>query len=112
MHFAKMHGLGNDYVYLMPSAERDWPELSRRVSGWLVDTLPSRIHEIPGLLQSREIEGQTHLIVLDQDDAFPEVLEKLGAHGIGRVPIGFDRAVNAFLAPEGRTMAPGRTRRS
>ena len=87
-------------------------ELSRRVSGWLVDTLPSPIREIPGLLQSREIEGQAHLIVLDQDDTFPAVLERLGAHGIGRVPIGFDRAVNAFLAPEGRTMAPGRAKRS
>ena len=32
MRVTKMHGLGNDYVYLMPSAERDWPELSRRVS--------------------------------------------------------------------------------
>ncbi|MFN8507241.1 MAG: diaminopimelate epimerase [Dehalococcoidia bacterium] len=32
MRVTKMHGLGNDYVYLMPAADRDWPELSRRVS--------------------------------------------------------------------------------
>ncbi|MCC6382711.1 MAG: diaminopimelate epimerase [Dehalococcoidia bacterium] len=32
MRVTKMHGLGNDYVYLAPSAERDWPALARRVS--------------------------------------------------------------------------------
>ncbi len=32
MRVTKMHGLGNDYIYVRPSEERDWPELSRRVS--------------------------------------------------------------------------------
>src|SRR5436190_7693839 len=32
MRVTKMHGLGNDYVYIAPTGERDWPELARRVS--------------------------------------------------------------------------------
>lgn len=33
MHVTKMHGLGNDYIYVRPeSGEQDWPEVSRRVS--------------------------------------------------------------------------------
>lgn len=32
MRVTKMHGLGNDYVYVVPDRERDWPELARRVS--------------------------------------------------------------------------------
>lgn len=32
MRVTKMHGLGNDYIYVRPSEERNWPELSRRVS--------------------------------------------------------------------------------
>ncbi len=32
MHVTKMHGLGNDYIYVRPTAELDWPAISRRVS--------------------------------------------------------------------------------
>ncbi len=33
MKFTKMHGAGNDYVYVDARSEsRDWPELSRRMS--------------------------------------------------------------------------------
>lgn len=32
MRVTKMHGLGNDYVYLIPTEEKDWPEVSRKVS--------------------------------------------------------------------------------
>ncbi|HEY5477325.1 MAG TPA: diaminopimelate epimerase, partial [Tepidiformaceae bacterium] len=32
MRVTKLHGLGNDYIYVRPSEELDWPELSRRVS--------------------------------------------------------------------------------
>ncbi|MCK9519199.1 MAG: diaminopimelate epimerase [Dehalococcoidia bacterium] len=32
MRVTKMHGLGNDYVYLAPTEERDWPDVARRVS--------------------------------------------------------------------------------
>jgi diaminopimelate epimerase len=32
MRVTKMHGLGNDYIYHRPVEERDWADLSRRVS--------------------------------------------------------------------------------
>lgn len=32
MRVTKMHGLGNDYIYHRPTKERDWAEISRRVS--------------------------------------------------------------------------------
>ena len=32
MRFTKMHGLGNDYVYVLPTEERDWEDLARRMS--------------------------------------------------------------------------------
>jgi diaminopimelate epimerase len=32
MRVTKMHGLGNDYVYIAPQEELDWPALSRAVS--------------------------------------------------------------------------------
>ena len=32
MRVTKMHGLGNDYIYVRPDAEMDWPEVTRRVS--------------------------------------------------------------------------------
>ena len=33
MRFSKLHGAGNDYIYVDARAgERDWPELARQVS--------------------------------------------------------------------------------
>lgn len=32
MRVTKMHGLGNDYVYVRPEAERDWSDIARQVS--------------------------------------------------------------------------------
>src|SRR6185437_12787776 len=32
MRVTKMHGLGNDYIFHRPGDERDWPDVSRRVS--------------------------------------------------------------------------------
>ncbi|MEO6044993.1 MAG: diaminopimelate epimerase [Tepidiformaceae bacterium] len=32
MHVTKMHGLGNDYIYVIPEREMDWPDVARRVS--------------------------------------------------------------------------------
>ena len=32
MRVTKMHGAGNDYVYLLPTEERDWEDLARRIS--------------------------------------------------------------------------------
>ena len=32
MRITKMHGAGNDYVYLIPTEERDWSDVARKVS--------------------------------------------------------------------------------
>ena len=32
MRVTKMHGLGNDYIYVRPTEERDWAEVARQVS--------------------------------------------------------------------------------
>jgi ABC-2 type transport system ATP-binding protein len=76
-------------------------EFQARVSAWIVDEMPKG-RVVPGLLQSRDLEGQTQLVVLDQGNAFAGRLETLGARGITRAPLGFDRAVNAFLAAGGK----------
>ena len=56
MRVTKMHGLGNDYIYLAPAREDeyDWPELSRRVSDrhfgvgsdGLILALPSKVADV------------------------------------------------------------------
>ena len=32
MHVTKMHGLGNDYIFVRPNEERDWEGIAQRVS--------------------------------------------------------------------------------
>jgi ABC-2 type transport system ATP-binding protein len=78
------------------SAPEDFCE---RVSYWVTEGLSPRVAKssIPGLLQAREIEEQRHLVVLDQDDSLGERLRGLGAVSVQRVPVGLDRAVNAYL---------------
>ncbi len=54
MRVTKMHGLGNDYIYVRPEGERDWPDVARRVSDrhfglgsdGLILALPSRIADL------------------------------------------------------------------
>lgn len=49
-----MHGLGNDYVYIAPTEERDWPEVARKVSDrhfgvgsdGLILALPSEVADL------------------------------------------------------------------
>ena len=69
-----------------------------RISCWLLELdggIP--LDPIPGLLQSRKVDDLHQVVVLDQDERFREVLESLGARSVQRAPIGFDRAVNAYL---------------
>ncbi len=54
MRVTKMHGLGNDYVYVLPTEERDWPQVARRVSDrhfgvgsdGLILALPSKVADM------------------------------------------------------------------
>jgi diaminopimelate epimerase len=54
MRVTKMHGLGNDYIYVRPERELDWPAVSRRVSDrhfgvgsdGLILALPSEVADL------------------------------------------------------------------
>jgi diaminopimelate epimerase len=54
MRVTKMHGLGNDYIYHRPTEERDWADISRRVSerhfgigsDGLILALPSEVADV------------------------------------------------------------------
>jgi diaminopimelate epimerase len=54
MHVTKMHGAGNDYVYVRPTEERDWSDVARRVSDrhfgvgsdGLILVLPSTVADV------------------------------------------------------------------
>ncbi|MEM7050152.1 MAG: ABC transporter ATP-binding protein [Acidobacteriota bacterium] len=68
-----------------------------RVSAWNVTFSFGPLPVIPGLLQARRIDGQQQVIVIDAEEHFPELLHSLGGQDVLRLPLGFDRAVNAFL---------------
>ena len=72
-----------------------------RVSAWVV-TGPLESDALPGLLQVKNIEGQTHLTVLDQGEAFAAELRAKGAVSVNQVPVNLEHAVNAFLAKNHR----------
>jgi ABC-2 type transport system ATP-binding protein len=63
------------------------------------------VGDLPGVLQVQSIDGVTHVVVFDQDDSFGARLKLLGAQSVQAMPLGLDRAVNAFLA-HGHAGAP------
>ena len=84
-------------------------ELCRRVTCWVAD-LPAAglgAEEVPGLLQSRTVDGRRHLVVLDSGDDLPGRLAALGARQVERLPVSFDRAVNALLTRDHAIPAGG-----
>ncbi len=75
-------------------------EFCSRVSHWVAD-IPFKGPEpstVPGLLERQRLDGLHHYLVLDQDEGFAEFLRGAGARSIQSMPVGLDRAVNAFLA--------------
>lgn len=71
-----------------------------RVRLWVAD-LPFQAPVppgLPGLLQTQRLDGLWHLLVFDQDEGFGERLRAAGARAVQSMPVGLDRAVNAFLA--------------
>ena len=71
-----------------------------RIRLW-VAAFPARVPEVrqlPGVLQVQVIDDLTHVVVFDQDDSFGARLKLLGAQTVHAMPLGLDRAVNAFLA--------------
>ena len=75
-------------------------EFCDRIRLW-VAAFPASVPEIrqlPGVLQVQVIDHLTHVVVFDQDDSFGARLKLLGAQSVQAMPLGLDRAVNAFLA--------------
>ncbi len=71
-----------------------------RIRLW-VAAFPAKVAEVrqlPGVLQVQVIDHLTHVVVFDQDDSFGARLKLLGAQSVQSMPLGLDRAVNAFLA--------------
>jgi len=74
-----------------------------RVSCWAADwdaigrNIGSKDASIPGFLSHREIDGQQHILVVDQGDDFGDFLKAQGAQDIAQLPVNLERAVNAFL---------------
>lgn len=72
-----------------------------RVSSWIVDFETKQIDKqaIDGLLSSKFIDGQHHLVAVDQAaDKFRHQLLALGASHVHQVGVTLSSAVNAFLA--------------
>ena len=59
---------------------------------------PPDLWALPGVLQVQTIDGVKHVAAFDQDDSFGARLKLLGAQTVQAMPLGLDRAVNAFLA--------------
>jgi ABC-2 type transport system ATP-binding protein len=75
-------------------------EFRARVSHWIAD-IPFKGPDprtVPGLLEQQRLDGLQHYLVLDQDDGFTGFLRASGARSMQSMPVGLDRAVNAFLA--------------
>lgn len=75
-------------------------DFTARVSHWVAD-VPFKGPDprtVPGLLDVQRLDGLHHYLVLDQDDGFEQFLRANGARNVQSMPVGLDRAVNAFLA--------------
>jgi len=73
-----------------------------RVQLWVAE-FPFKAPEVrglPGVLQVQQLDGLTHVVTFDQldADAFEARLKLLGARRVQVMPLGLDRAVNAFLS--------------
>jgi ABC-2 type transport system ATP-binding protein len=75
-------------------------EFCERVQLWVAEfpfKAPDCRH-LPGVLQVQQIDGLTHLVVIDQLDDFGARLRLMGARSAQSMPVSLDRAVNGFLA--------------
>ncbi len=93
-----------DYLIVMEQGEiknQSPPEeFVQRVGYWIAqyNELTPKFDQLPGILNCQCIEGEYHLIVLDQAEQFKQALLKSGASHVYSAPINLDKAVNGFLA--------------
>ncbi|NQZ09350.1 MAG: ABC transporter ATP-binding protein [Algicola sp.] len=76
-------------------------ELCERISYWICnfESAGPVDQEIPGLLSMKVIEGQHHIMVIDQPiDTVKSTLLQLGADEPVQAPVNLDKAVNSLLA--------------
>ena len=86
-------------------------DFCERVSLWIAD-FPFRqpgsaqlLSQLGCVLETRVIDGLTHLVVFDGGVDFGHRLRLMGAHSAQQMPVSLDRAVNGFLA-RGHAGAP------
>jgi len=75
-------------------------DFCERIQLWVAafpDKAPD-VWQLPGVLRVQAIDGLTHIVTFDQDDSFGARLKLLGAGSAQSMPLGLDRAVNAFLS--------------
>lgn len=73
-------------------------EFQRRVVGWKVDAAIATPIQIPGLIDSRTFDDQTHLVVADPGDETDRAIERLGGN-CEREELTLEDAVLAYLRP-------------
>ncbi len=76
-------------------------DFCERIRLWVAEfpfKTPAELRGLPGVLQVQCIEGLTHVVVFDQGDSVEARLRLLGARTVQSMPLGLDRAVNAFLS--------------
>jgi ABC-2 type transport system ATP-binding protein len=75
-------------------------DFCERVRLWIAE-FPGKaadLRQLPGVLQVQTIDQLTHVVAFDQDDSFGARLKLMGAQSVRAMPLGLDRAVNAFLS--------------
>ncbi len=77
-------------------------DFCERVQLWVAE-FPFKtpeVRELDSVLQVQQLDGLTHIVTFDQHEgaAFETRLKLLGARRVQVMPLGLDRAVNAFLS--------------
>lgn len=75
-------------------------DFCERIQLWVAD-FPFQapdLWQLPGVLQVQNLDGLIHVVTFGQDAGFEARLKLLGARAVHSMPLGLDRAVNAFLA--------------
>ena len=76
-------------------------EFVERITSWIVDFDSNQVEKkaIEGLLSMKLIDGQHHIIAVDQQaEAFRQQLQLLGAKDVHPIGVTLNSAVNAFLS--------------
>jgi len=75
-------------------------EFCERVSLWVADLPAAAVTALrarPEVLLLQKLDGLVHVLILDRDAQYGEVLTGFGARHVQTMPVSLDRAVNAFL---------------